>query len=136
MTEHEIVMLVITVLNVLTLIANMVMLLKISDAEADIATMEKKIITPVATIKAEFSEKDMKKFKEMLKEANKNKYVLKQAEDEPIKCDHTYNSMVLMDDPLLCREKLVFHCRCCNHEEIIPIEKGVVMDFILGGGKT
>lgn len=136
MTTSDYVLAVVTTLNVITVIINIVVLLKLSDKEADIVTAEKKLIMPVAEVKAEFSEEDMIKIKEMLKKANDNKYVMKQAEGEPVQCDHTYNEMILMDDPLLCRDKLVFRCRCCNHEEIIPIEKGVVMDFILGGGKT
>lgn len=136
MTTSDYVLAVVTTLNVITVIINIVVLLKFSDKEADIVTAEKKLIMPVAEVKAEFSEEDMIKIKEMLKKANDNKYVMKQAEGEPVQCDHTYNEMFLMDDPLLCRDKLVFRCRCCNHEEIIPIEKGVVMDFILGGGKT
>jgi hypothetical protein len=136
MNTSDYVLAVVTTLNVITVIINIVVLLKLSDKEADIVTAEKKLIMPVAEVKAEFSEEDMTKIKEMLKKANDNKYVIKQAEDLPVQCDHTYNTMVLMDDPMYCRDKLVFHCRCCNHEEIIPIEKGVVMDFILGGGKT
>lgn len=136
MNTSDYVLAVVTTLNVITVIINIVVLLKFSDKEADIVTAEKKLIMPVAEVKAKFSEEDMIKIKEMLKKANENKYVMKQAEGEPVKCDHTYDTMVLMDDPMYCREKLVFRCRCCNHEEIIPIEKGVVMDFILGGGKA
>lgn len=139
MTAHEIAVTILTLLNVITVIINIVFMLKMDKRDADklLNDLEKNnLIYPVATIKAEWSEEDMKKIKEMIEEATKNKFVMKQAEGEPVQCDHTYNEMVLVDDPLYCREKLVFRCRCCNHEEIIPIEKGVVMDFILGGGKA
>ena len=136
MTTSDYVLAVVTTLNVITVILNIVMLLKFSDKEADIVTAEKKLIMPVAEVKAEFSEEDMKKIKEMLKDIRPLEVKRDEPEEEKFTCDHLYNSIVLIDDPINCREKLVFHCEHCCHEEIMPIERGLMTKFFMGGGTT
>ena len=136
MTTSDYVLAVVTTLNVITVILNIVMLLKFSDKEADIVTAEKKLIMPVAEVKAECSEEDMKKIKEMLKDIRPLEVKRDEPEEEKFTCDHLYNSIVLIDDPINCREKLVFHCEHCCHEEIMPIERGLMTKFFMGGGTT
>ena len=136
MTTSDYVLAVVTTLNVITVILNIIMFIKLSDKEADIVTAEKKLIMPVAEVKAEFSEEDMKKIKELLNNAKQGAVKLGESEEKNVTCDHLYNSIVLIDDPINCREKLVFHCEHCCHEEIIPIERGLMTKFFMGGGKT
>ena len=136
MTTSDYVLAVVTTLNVITVILNIITFIKLSDKEADIVTAEKKLIMPVAEVKAEFSEEDMKKIKELLNNAKQGAVKLGESEEKNVTCDHLYNSIVLIDDPINCREKLVFHCEHCCHEEIIPIERGLMTKFFMGGGKT
>ena len=136
MTTSDYVLAVVTTLNVITVILNIIMFIKLSDKEADIVTAEKKLIMPVAEVKAEFSEEDMKKIKELLNNAKQGAVKLGESEEKNVTCDHLYNSIVLIDDPINCREKLVFHCEHCCHEEIMPIERGLMTKFFMGGGKT
>ena len=96
-----------------------------------------KLVMPVAEVKAQFSEEDMKKIKELLNNAKPGSVKLGEPEEEKkVTCDHLYSSIVLIDDPINCREKLVFHCEHCCHEEIMPIERGLMTKFFMGGGTT
>lgn len=136
MTTSDYVLAVVTTLNVITVILNIIMFIKLSDKEADIVTAEKKLFMPVAEVKAKFSEEDMKKIKELLNNAKPGSVKLGEPEEKKVTCDHLYSSIVLIDDPINCREKLVFHCEHCCHEEIIPIERGLMTKFFMGGGTT
>ena len=142
MTTEDIMLAIVTTMNVLSVIINICSVIKMSHIEADtiIESVEldkkKNLVMPVAEIKAEISEEDMKKFKEVM-EAVKNRGPANlSVEDKKVECNHLYSSIVLMDDPINCREKLVFHCDHCCHEEIIPIERGLMTKFFLGGGKA
>lgn len=94
-----------------------------------------RFVMPVAEVKAQFSEEDIKKIKKILKESKVTRcdeqgIVI----EEKCECDHLYDSVVLVDDPKYCREKLVFHCDRCGHGKIIPIRKGLITDMVRQGG--
>lgn len=95
-----------------------------------------RFVMPVAEVRAQFSEEDMKKLKELLKDAKPGIVKLGDPEEEKCECDHLYDSIMLVDDPMCCREKLVFHCSFCNHEEIISIRRGLLADIISRGGRA
>ena len=110
---------------------------KVLAEELDKKEESNKLVMPVAEIKAQFSEEDMKKIKELLNNAKPGSVKLGEPEEEKkVMCDHLYSSIVLIDDPINCREKLVFHCEHCCHEEIMPIERGLMTKFFMGGGTT
>ena len=142
MTTEDIMLAIVTTLNVLSVIINICSVIKMSHIEADtiIESVEldkkKNLVMPVAEIKAEFSEEDMKKFKEVMEAVKNIGPANPSVEDKKVECNHLYGSIVLMDDPINCREKLVFHCDHCCHEEIIPIKRGLIMDMIMHGGKA
>lgn len=142
MTIEEMILALGTALCILSVIINVCVMIKIGNIEADIILEsagldeKKNLVMPVAEVKAEFSEEDMKKIKELLNNAKQGSVKLGESEEKNVTCDHLYNSIVLIDDPINCREKLVFHCEHCCHEEIMPIERGLMTKFFMGGGKT
>jgi len=142
MTTEDIILAIVTTLNVLSVIINICSVIKMSHIEADTiiesAELDKKknLVMPVAEIKAEISEEDMKKFKEVMEAVKNIGPANPSVEDKKVECNHLYGSIVLMDDPINCREKLVFHCDHCCHEEIIPIKRGLMTKFFLGGGSA
>lgn len=70
---------------------------------------------------------DMKKIEDL--------FVVKSAEseakteDKKCGCEHVYNKVFLDDDVIHCSQRLIFHCAYCNHETIIPIERGLMNIF-------
>ena len=95
-----------------------------------------RFVMPVAEVKAQFSEEDMKKIKELLNNVKPGTVKLGDPEEEKCKCEHFYDSVMLENDPKYCREKLIFHCGSCGHEEIIPISQGLLVDMIRSGGRV
>lgn len=142
MTIEEMILALGTALCILSVIINVCVMIKIGNIEADIILEsaglgeKKNLVMPVAEVKAEFSEEDMKKIKELLNNAKQGAVKLGESEEKNVTCDHLYSSIVLIDDPINCREKLVFHCEHCCHEEIMPIERGLMTKFFMGGGTT
>lgn len=140
MTTEDIILATTTTLCIISVIINICMVIKMSHIEADIiferAVFGDDFVTPVADVKTQFSEEDMKKIKELLNNAKPGSVKLGEPEEKKSTCDHLYSSIVLIDDPINCREKLVFHCEHCCHEEIMPIERGLMIKFLLSGGET
>ena len=95
-----------------------------------------KLVMPVAEIKAQFSEEDMKKIKELLNNMKPGSVKLGEPEEEKCKCEHFYDSIMLDHDIKHCCETLIFHCQYCGHQTVIPIRQGLLMDLIMNGGKT
>lgn len=93
-----------------------------------------KIVVPVAEVKAQFSEEDMKKIRELLKEAKNDVTTLPKADERQCACDHLYGSVFVEQDVKHCCERMIFHCERCNHEEIIPIKRGLLTDTLIRGG--
>lgn len=93
-----------------------------------------KFVAPVAEVKAQFSEEDMKKIRELLRAEKIG--IVNPVEDESKKCtcDHFYDSVYIDQDIKHCCERLIFHCERCNHEEIIPIKQGLLTDTLIRGG--
>ena len=135
-------LIIFTVLNILATIINILTLIKMSDIEADVIIEKaglinaaKNTVTPVAEIKATWSDEDLEKIAKMLKKSKVTRCDEKGIViEEKRECDHFYDSVVLVNDPRYCREKLVFHCGRCGHGEIIPIRKGLIGDLIRNGG--
>jgi len=94
-----------------------------------------RFVMPVAEVNAQFSEEDMKKIKELLNNVKPGTVKLGEPEEAKCECDHLYETILLVDDPIQCREKLIFHCGRCNHEVIVPVKKGVMKEFVIFGGK-
>ena len=142
MTTEEMILALACAIGIFTVIINVCVLIKVSHIEADIILEsaglgeKKNLVMPIAEVKAEFSEEDMKKIKELLNNAKQGAVKLGEPEEKNVTCDHLYSSIVLIDDPINCREKLVFHCEHCCHEEIMPIERGLMTKFFMGGGTT
>lgn len=95
-----------------------------------------KLVMPVAEVKAQFSEEDMKKIKELLNNAKPGSVKLGEPEEEKCKCEHFYDSIIIDHDIKRCCERLICHCQYCGHETVIPIRQGLLMDLIINGGKT
>lgn len=95
-----------------------------------------KFVVPVAEVKAQFSEEDMKKIRELLRAEKIGIVNPVEVEDESKKCtcDHFYDSVYIDQDVKHCCERLIFHCERCNHEEIIPIKRGLLTDTLIRGG--
>ena len=90
-----------------------------------------KFVVPVAEIKAEFSEEDMKKIKELLINTKpRDEKPEEPKEEKKCECNHIYDKVSLEDDVKHCSQRLVFHCAYCNHETIIPIERGRMNDLL------
>ena len=137
-------LIIFTVMNLLTTIANILTLIRMNDIEADVILEKaglinatKNIVTPVAEIKATWSDEDLEKIAKMLKESKVTRCDEKGTViEEKRECDHFYDSVMLENDPKYCREKLIFHCGSCGHEEIIPISQGLLVDLIRKGGRV
>ena len=126
------------VFSILVLIAAYWLASKVEVLEKELEKerANKRFVMPIATIKAEFSEEDMKKIKELLNNMKPGDVKLGEPDERKCECDHHYDSVILIDDPIFCREKLVFHCGQCGHEEIIPIRRGLLTDMIRQGGRA
>ena len=109
---------------------------KVLEEELNKEKASNKFVVPVAKVKAQFSEEDMKKIRELLR-ADKIGFVKPvEVEDESKKCtcDHFYDNVYIDQDIKHCCERLIFHCERCNHEEIIPIKQGLLTDTLIRGG--
>ena len=109
---------------------------KVLAEELDKKEESNKLVMPVAEIKAQFSEEEMKKIKELLNNAKPGSVKLGEPEEEKCKCEHFYDSIILDHDIKHCCERLICHCQYCGHEIVIPIRQGLLMDLIINGGKT
>ena len=89
-----------------------------------------KFVVPVAEIKAEFSEEDMKKIKELLINTKPGDAKIEQPEEKKCECNHIYDKVFLEDDVKHCSQRLVFHCAYCDHETIVPIERGLMNNLL------
>ena len=89
-----------------------------------------KFVMPVAEIKAEFSEEDMKKIKELLINTKSGDAKIEEPEEKKCECNHIYDKIFLEDDVKHCSQRLVFHCAYCNHETIVPIERDLLNDLL------
>lgn len=89
-----------------------------------------KFVVPVAEIKAEFSEEDMKKIKELFISTKPRDAKIEQPEEKKCECNHIYDKFFLEDDIKHCSQRLVFHCAYCDHETIVPIERGLVNNLL------
>lgn len=107
---------------------------KVLEEELNREKASNKFVVPVAEVKAQFSEEDMKKFRELLRAEKIG--IVNPVEDESKKCtcDHFYDSVYIDQDIKHCCERLIFHCERCNHEEIIPIKQGLLTDTLIRGG--
>ena len=95
-----------------------------------------KLVMPVAEVKAQFSEEDIKKIKELLNNAKPGSVKLGEPEEEKCKCEHIYDSIILDHDIKRCCERMICHCQYCGHTTVIPIRQGLLTDLIINGGKT
>ena len=90
-----------------------------------------KFVMPVAEIKAEFSEEDMKKIKELLINTKSGDVKFEEpTEETKCECNHIYNKIFLEDDVKHCSQRLVFRCAYCYHETIVPIERGLMNNLL------
>lgn len=92
----------------------------------------------------------MKKIREMFKKVRSTRVTEEPETDNPhetdcileydegtekkCECDHFYDSVYIDQDVKHCCERLIFHCRYCNHEEIISVERGLLTKLVLNGG--
>ena len=109
---------------------------KVLEEELNKEKASNKFVVPVAKVKAQFSEEDMKKIRELLRADKIGIVKPVEVEDESKKCtcDHFYDSVYIDQDIKHCCERLIFHCERCNHEEIIPIKRGLLTDTLIRGG--
>ena len=90
-----------------------------------------RFVMPVAEIKAEFSEEDMKKIKELLINTKpRDEKPEEPKEEKKCECNHIYDKVFLEDDVKHCSQRLVFHCAYCDHETIVPIERGLMSNLL------
>ena len=90
-----------------------------------------RFVMPVAEIKAEFSEEDMKKIKELLINTKpEDEKPEEPKEEKKCECNHIYDKVFLEDDVKHCSQRLVFHCAYCDHETIVPIERGLMSNLL------
>lgn len=136
--SYQSVIIILFVFNILTLIAAWWLATRVEELEKELKNEKanKRYVMPFATIKAEFSEEDMNKIKESLNNWRTRAGREAELEEEKCKCDHFYDSVMLENDPKYCREKLIFRCGSCGHEEIIPISQGLLVDLIRKGGRV
>ena len=108
---------------------------KVLEEELNKEKASNKFVVPVAEVKAQFSEEDMKKIRELLRAEKVGIAKPVEVEDESKKCtcDHFYDSVYIDQDIKHCCERLIFHCERCNHEEIIPIKRGLLTDTLIRG---
>ena len=125
---------ILTVFNIASAIINVISLKHFNEIEKYIEKKSHPTVVPVAEVKAQFSEENMKMIRELLKEAKHE--IVKPAEVESKKCtcDHFYDSVYIDQDIEHCCERMIFHCERCNHEEIIPIKRGLLTDTLIRGG--
>ena len=125
---------VFTVLNIASAIINIISLKHFNEIEKYIDKKTCSPIVPVAEVKAQFSEEDMKMIRELLKKAKDEVATLPEADERQCACDHIYGSVFIDQDVKHCCERMIFHCERCNHEEIIPIKRGLLTDTLIRGG--
>ena len=125
---------VFTALNIASAIINIISLKHIDKIEEYIEKKNHPTVVPVAEVKAQFSEEDMKMIRELLKKAKDEVVTLPEADERQCACDHLYDSVYVDQDPKHCCERMIFHCAHCNHEEIIPITRGLLTNTLIRGG--
>ena len=125
---------ILTVLNITSAIINIISLKHFNEIEKYIEKKSPPTVVPVAEVKAQFSEEDMKIFRELLKKAKVEVATLPEADERQCACDHLYDSVYVDQDPKHCCERMIFHCVHCNHEEIIPIKRGLLTNTLIRGG--
>lgn len=123
-----------TALNIATAIINIISIKHIDKIEEYIEKKSHPTVVPVAEINEQFSEEDMKKIRELIKEAKNDVATLPEADERQCACDHLYDSVYVDQDPKHCCERMIFHCAHCNHEEIIPIARGLLTNTLIRGG--
>ena len=128
------VLIIFTTLNIVTVIINIISIKHFNEIEKYIDKKTCSPIVPVVKQREQISEEDMKKIRELLKDAKPVK--ISPAEDESKKCacDHIYNKVCIDYDVKQCCERIIFRCEYCDHEEIIPIQRGLLTNFVLNGG--
>lgn len=107
---------------------------KVLEEELNKEKASNKFVVPVAEVKAQFSEEDMKMIRELLKKAKDEVATLPEADERQCACDHIYGSVFIDQDVKHCCERMIFHCERCNHEEIIPIKRGLLTNTLIRGG--
>ena len=109
---------------------------KVLEEELNKEKASNQFVVPVAEVKAQFSEEDMKKIRELLRAEKIGIVKPVEVEDESKKCtcDHLYDSVYVDQDPKHCCERMIFHCAHCNHVEIIPITRGLLTNTLIRGG--
>jgi len=123
-----------TALNIATAIINIISIKHIDKIEEYIEKKSHPTVVPVAEINEQFSEEDMKKIRELIKEAKNDVATLPKADERQCACDHLYDSGYVEQDPKHCCERVIFHCAHCNHEEIIPITRGLLTNTLIRRG--
>ena len=141
MNTYETAIIILMILNILLGIDAWWLAKQCNKADEKVKNLEKELakdrfVMPVAEIKTQFSEEDMKKIKELLNNMKPGDVKLGEPDERKCKEDHFYDSVMLENDPKYCREKLIFHCGSCGHEEIIPISQGLLVDLIRKGGRV
>lgn len=144
-------LIIFTAFNIASAIVNIITLKHFVEIEKHIEKKSLPTIVPVAEVKTQFSEEYMKKIRELLKGAKPTVVTEEPEIDKPnetdcvpnndevadekkCECGHFYDSVYIDQDVKHCCERLIFHCRYCNHEEIIPVERGLITKLILNGG--
>lgn len=111
---------------------------KVLEEELEKEKASNKFVMPVVKQQTQLSEEDMKKIRELLRAEKIGivKPVEVEVEDESKKCtcDHFYDSVYIDQDIKHCCERMIFHCERCNHEEIIPIKRGLLTNTLIRGG--
>jgi hypothetical protein len=141
MNTYETAIIILMVLNLLLGIDAWWLAKQCNKADEKVKNLEKELakdrfVMPVAEIKTQFSEEDMKKIKELLNNMKPGDVKLGEPDERKCEYDHFYDSVMLENDPKYCREKLIFRCGSCGHEEIIPISQGLLVDLIRKGGRV
>lgn len=127
-------LIIFTAFNIASAIINIITLKHFTEIEKHIEKKNLPTIVPVAEVKTQFSEEEVQKIRELLKEAKNDVAKLPEADERPCACDHLYSSIILENDVVRNREILVLHCDYCNHEEIIPLKRGVLLKLFMNGG--
>lgn len=139
MNTYETAIIILMVLNLLLGIDAWWLAKQCNKADEKVKNLEKELakdrfVMPVAEIKTQFSDEDMKKIKELLNNMKPGDVKLGEPDERKCECDHHYDSAILIDDPKYCREKLIFHCGHCGQNETIPIRQGLITDMTRNGG--
>ena len=87
-------------------------------------------VVPIAEIKAEWSETDMKKIREIVNDIVERKASDEKANDndEKTECNHLYDSVCLTSDVVHCCDNIVFRCGYCGHKESLPVKYGIFLN--------